>query len=1071
MQIETNPNQIKYPFNGRSKYLIDKFCIIGFDSSYIQNLVEENNICENITDKKLGEIGPNFFEKEKNSNLISLYIKSSSPFLLSEISSDYTKEVISPDIIKELIFPKGCKFYYEVKDINIEEQNNSDKDISSNIGKNKNNKLSPYFVTFSNNPQIENNSKKSINCFSYIFYKSEEITLSEGKILYFYSPISLCIISEFPFFNNYYILCKQLYQLFTEDIEIPLEIILYNIINFTPSPLNYSVTLDLNCFIDLANSKRVFSSSERGLSFSLEETKRKTNGKISNDDIIYNRRVSKKLTTKNYKIKKEYLWSENNKFKEIKFEILSGYPLIQYNLLKVLLYKLSPEDIIIIFFYTFLERNVLFFSNDIELLSLTINSYINLNFPLNDEKYYFNGVSISLENYKGGNSNFSGTAFTSILGINSEYKEDYAFSNAKLGHHLAVDLDNGVIYMLFQDRNSVCSKESDKEDVEEVVIFRFFKKIFRNKELKENVKNTILYKEVKNIFDFLSDLKRKINDKNDILKKIFEMNYIDYYATNDDTTNDRQLEYLIKSHNYRIQEAFYSLVNNLCIYFYENLSFDNSDKSNSQKEKIEAMDFIFNDNFIENSDYAKEEIAFLKELRETMKFQSFVFSFIKNYNPIDLYKIPLTFTEEFLSVLSSKSDIYKKNKNKINFLALIDLIYIKKDKAEYKLDFYDFCEQYNSSYKKYIDNELLRISDNDKIKLTLKESIDRSISVSSIRYLNIELDNAIIYTYKYIIDNIEKNEKNLILNYINKVNENNLENMKMNLIEDSIEKNLMELNLITANDICFSNIIILFIISMKNLKFKNDSHIFITSLFRHAKIFRNYYRMLMEVICILLMDSIKNENYEEAGNYIMIYFYYINSLRSLRLIPNENLYRYIKKFESIATDNFNKIVELENSNNKEIEIDDEELNYVYISRNFTPLRTIEEEEVIQYKNKLLNNDLKTVLDEAVILKVFNPRITFNNKKLKLDFLIISQIDVFTKLKNSYNTYILNGLDITKLNLPNLLGICANILIYFKYMEDFNEKEEVNNILIEIYNVYLDLYIEKRNSEKKKKNDT
>ena len=160
---------------------------------------------------------------------------------------------------------------------------------------------------------------------------------------------------------------------------------------------------------------------------------------------------------------------------------------------------------------------------------------------MNDEKYYFNGVSISLENYKGGNSNFSGTAFTSILGINSEYKEDYASSNAKLGHHLAVDLDNGVIYMLFQDRNSVCSKESDKEDVEEVIIFRFFKKIFRNKELKENVKNTILYKEVKNIFDFLSDLKRKINDKNDILKKIFEMNYIDYYATNDDTANDRQL--------------------------------------------------------------------------------------------------------------------------------------------------------------------------------------------------------------------------------------------------------------------------------------------------------------------------------------------------------------------------------------------------------------------------------------------------------------------------------------------------------------------------------------------------
>ena len=1071
MQIDTNPNQIKYPFNGRSKYLIDKFCIIGFDSSYIQNLVEENRIKENI-DKKIGEVGSNIIDKDKNSNLISIDIKSSSPMLISEISSDYMKEIISSDIIKELIFPKGCQFFYEIKVKNIEEHNNSNKDLSSILGTYKKNKLAPYFVIFSNNPQIENNSKKSINCFSYIFYNSEEISLDNGKILYFYAPISFNIISEFPFFNNYYTLCRQIYNLFNEYIEIPLEVILYNIINFTPSPLNYSVTLDLNSFIDSSESSRIISLSQKNLRLSLDDVNKKTNTKNFNEDLLNNRSMTKKLSIKNNKNQKVFLWTEgNNIFQEIKFEILSGYPLIQYNLLKVLLYKLSPEDVIIIFFYTFLERNVLFFSNDIELLSLTINSYINLNFPLNDEKYYFNGVSISLENYKRGNSNFSGTAFTSILGINSEYREDYVSSNAKLGHHLTVDLDNGVINMLYQDRNSVCSKESDKEDIEEVVIFKFFKKIFRNKELKENEKNTILYKEVKNIFDFLTDLKRRTNDKNDKLKKIFEMNYIDYYDTNN--TNDKKLQYLIKTHNYKIQEAFYSLVNNLCIYFYENFSFSNPNTSqdNNEKEKIEAMDFIFNDNFIENSDYVKEEISFLNELRDTMKFQSFVYSFIKSYNPIDLYKIPLTFTEEFLSVLSSKSDIYKKNKNKINFLALIDLIYIKKDKAEYKLDFYDFCEQYNSSYKKYIDNELLRISDNDKIKLTLKESIDRSISVSSIRYLNIELDNAIIYTYKYIIDNIEKNEKNLILNYINKVNENNLENMKMNLIEDSIEKNLMELNLITANDICFSNIIILFIISMKNLKFKNDSHIFITSLFRHAKIFRNYYRMLMEVICILLMDSIKNENYEEAGNYIMIYFYYINSLRSLRLIPNENLYRYIKKFESIATDNFNKIVELENSNNKEIEIDDEELNYVYISRNFTPLRTIEEEEVIQYKNKLLNNELKTVLDEAVILKVFNPRITFNNKKLKLDFLIISQIDVFTKLKNSYNTYILNGLDITKLNLPNLLGICANILIYFKYMEDFNEKEEVNNILIEIYNVYLDLYIEKRNSEKKKKNNT
>ena len=172
---------------------------------------------------------------------------------------------------------------------------------------------------------------------------------------------------------------------------------MYNIINFVPSPLNYAVTINLNIFYNSQNPKN-----------------KSTSGKnlpIVNKDIIPQRKEGRKFT-KNTKKKLDNLLKEENNnmivkpknnFQDIKFEILSGYPLIQYNLLKVLLYKLLPEDVITIFFYTFLERNVLFFSNDIELLSLTINSYINLNFPLNDEKYYFNGVSISFDDYIGGN--------------------------------------------------------------------------------------------------------------------------------------------------------------------------------------------------------------------------------------------------------------------------------------------------------------------------------------------------------------------------------------------------------------------------------------------------------------------------------------------------------------------------------------------------------------------------------------------------------------------------------------------------------------------------------------------
>jgi hypothetical protein len=83
--------------------------------------------------------------------------------------------------------------------------------------------------------------------------------------------------------------------------------------------------------------------------------------------------------------------SENSKrnMYKITFKFLSGYPLIQYNLPKVLFQNLSIEKIITIFLYMFLEKDVLFFSKDIEYLTLSINAYLNLNFPLNDEKYYF----------------------------------------------------------------------------------------------------------------------------------------------------------------------------------------------------------------------------------------------------------------------------------------------------------------------------------------------------------------------------------------------------------------------------------------------------------------------------------------------------------------------------------------------------------------------------------------------------------------------------------------------------------------------------------------------------------
>ena len=85
MNNEVNPVQIKYPFNGRSKYLIDKFCIIGFDQANIQKII--NNSVDSEVNSLMG-IDKN--DKEKKSSILTpFYNPLYCPILLSEICSDY----------------------------------------------------------------------------------------------------------------------------------------------------------------------------------------------------------------------------------------------------------------------------------------------------------------------------------------------------------------------------------------------------------------------------------------------------------------------------------------------------------------------------------------------------------------------------------------------------------------------------------------------------------------------------------------------------------------------------------------------------------------------------------------------------------------------------------------------------------------------------------------------------------------------------------------------------------------------------------------------------------------------
>ena len=283
--IENNINHLdetilRYPFNVRSKYLIDKFYIMGFDSKTLYRNLIENNVDDSVNKSNstlnisIEDIFSSKSDSKKNPQIFHI---EDTPTILNEITSDYKKQMPDKDLIKDMIFPNKLDFYCteevpKLKSFNSAENNmkinkqlkfhhsqmandntnnNDEKDNFNTIyiedENYKNNKkyIKPYTVIFSYNPQTENSSKKSINGFAHIFYRKYYQSKNIGdKSMYFFVPIIFCIISEFPFYNSFYLLCNQFKNLYLEKtIEVPLEIIIYNIINFTLSPLNNDIEL------------------------------------------------------------------------------------------------------------------------------------------------------------------------------------------------------------------------------------------------------------------------------------------------------------------------------------------------------------------------------------------------------------------------------------------------------------------------------------------------------------------------------------------------------------------------------------------------------------------------------------------------------------------------------------------------------------------------------------------------------------------------------------------------------------------------------------------------------------
>ena len=1023
--IENSINLL--PYNGRAKNLIDKFYIFGYNYSTLKKYIFDKtpNISEKITDPE----DLNYFNLDED------------PSTLIEITNNFQKELIDTQVVQNLIFPNKLKIYYRLySNIN----NSSQKRLSETIKNNNFNKIDfsddnykypvSVRVVFSSNPIEDNNSQKNQNGFAYIFYRKllqkKEI---KNKKYIIYIPYTFCVISEFPFYKSYEKLFRRLREMyFLDSIYIPIEILLYKIIKLTPSPINNDVILDL---------KKMFTQDK--IVHNLIDNS--VNIKKSNSHIINNIKLPKEDKTVD-----DFLVVENMdllKYK-IKFKILSGYPLIQYNLAKVLFNTLSTEQIINVFLFTFLEANVLLFSKEIEYLTFTANAYMNLNYPHNNSHYFFNIGAISLEKFKIGGSILGGEInSTSLISINNEFVEDYLGKASHLKEHVIVDLDNNDI--LF-------AKFNENDNYEK--INKLIGEIYEENNDNNNIEDTNLYKAIIN-------LKRRLN-----IAKSKKFVY-DYYVDpkkpeNIDNKkgfiyfNDEPYKDSIDELNKYIQEAFYECVINLSLYFYENVEIkEKNTKKNQREKKNYFVDIEYNKDCLFEGLYTDEELLVLRELTETMKFQYSFCQFVLDHNPIDLYKIPLTFTDEFILFISRKKDI---DTSKIEFFKLIEELYLSEKINEIQeIDFSSAITEFMNNFK----NKFIRdIEERDKKRFKLdyssiikvidnKNNQGKEENKKVLKYQTYELDNRILLNYINLIENLPKDKKSKLMSIDSALDDNIINEIDIIEIEKRVEDYCLDKKYLNNNELCVSNIIIIFAICLKFFPENIRCYDFLKTLFENFVIFRKYYTYLLQIIYKLFKQSLVENNLEKNKQLKLCFFCCFDFLKINKIVPNENLMIVINKFLKLFLEEKEdeKKQEINNKNNLLKDVPNTRITEknLHITYNFTSKKSYDEKMILKLVNKLNKSNLDFGTNNDMI-----PKIRYIiDKNDKEESIFFSQKQLSDILINEYNKFYEN-LDISKVDRKYISDACLNIFIFMRNDEKFKQLNVIWNTLEFVFHLFL-----------------
>ena len=420
-------------------------------------------------------------------------------------------------------------------------------------------------------------------------------------------------------------------------------------------------------------------------------------------------------------------------------------------------------------------------------------------------------------------------------------------------------------------------------------------------------------------------------------------------------------------------------------------------------------------------------------------------------------------------------------------MSLIDKLYKMNSEEEenIEINFEEFSNEYYSNYKNYFDREMQDICEGNKLhsdKIRIKNyNINNKIIL---KYKSYELDNRILMKYMHILNTLENEEKiiekkdnnnkdkdsndNVYLKSKKKVKENIPKNISVTDIETVIENYAIEEGILSESDLCSANIIILFTLSFRKLRANIECQSFLGTLFQDFTIFRKYYSMIMSMTYTVYEESMAKKDYNKANDCYLLYYLCLNSLRYVKLIPNESLMNIIKTFNksniNTIINTINSVKEkdkknpVENNKNKNkklygVNLPMADITYknLYVTHNFNAYKVYKEKELVEKINHPKNsNKFFANIDGNDLMQ---PKIKFNNGIHTFNSFFYSQKLLLLTLVEEYQSFI-KDFNEEKLRPKIILDACLNIFVFMRNSKDFTSKSDIIGMVKEIFYIFL-----------------